>query len=68
MEELEIVFEYEKATKNTYRYTEKAESGKGTRIGSLYVQKWALGEDPPKVLRVTISAGEIGGRQENPEL
>lgn len=52
------LFEYEKATKNTYKYCEKPEPGQPLRIGSLYVQKWALGsETPPQQLTVTMEPG-----------
>jgi hypothetical protein len=52
-------FELEKATKNTYKFSEKAEPGQPARIGSLYVQKWAFGtEDPPKQIAVTVQAKE----------
>ena len=53
-----VVFEFEKVTKNTVKYAERPKPGEPTRIGSLYVQKWALGsETPPRELAVTISAG-----------
>ena len=50
---LEAVFEYEKSTKNTYRYSEVA-TDKPPVINTLYVQKWALGNEPPRKLRVTV--------------
>ena len=50
-----VVFEIEKETKNTFRYAEKAEGGQAPRIGTLYVQKWALGGGtPPQRLTVTV--------------
>ena len=50
-----IVFELEKSTKNTHKYTECPDAGQPPRIGSLYVQKWALGSDePPTRLLVTV--------------
>jgi len=50
-----VLFEYEKATKNTYKFSEKPEPGQPPRIGSLYVQKWAFGsEEPPQRLGVTV--------------
>jgi len=53
-----VVFEFEKVTKNTVKYAERPKPGEPARIGSLYVQKWALaGETPPRQLAVTISAG-----------
>ena len=49
-------FELEKATKNTYKYAEKAEPGQPARIGSLYVQKWVFpAEDPPRQITVTVA-------------
>ena len=48
-------FRFEKATKNTFKYQEKPEPGQPSRIGSLYVQKWAFGTDsPPDRLLVTV--------------
>jgi len=55
--EFEVVFTLEKSTKNTWKYGEQPESGQPPRIGSLYVQKWALGEEPPKRIRVTVQPG-----------
>ena len=53
-EPLKIAFRLEKATKNTFKFEEQPESGQPPRIGSLYVQKWAMGEDPPKRITVTV--------------
>lgn len=54
-EEFRVLFEYEKATKNTCKYAEKPDPGQPPRIGSLYIQKWALGnESPPRQLTVTV--------------
>ena len=54
-ESFRLVFEFEKATKNTFKYAEQPESGQPPRIGSLYVQKWALGgENPPRRIAVTL--------------
>ena len=54
MESQELTFTLERETKNTIRYTEDA-SGKPPAIGTLYVQKWLLGNELPKTLTVTIS-------------
>ena len=54
METRELTFEQEKETKNTVRYQEQREDGDEAVIGPLYVQKSALGEDPPKLLSVTV--------------
>ena len=51
-----VVFEFEKVTKNTVKYAERPKPGEPARIGSLYVQKWALGEEPPKQVVVTLDA------------
>ncbi len=55
MENVTLHFEIERETKNTVRYAEVAESGQPPRIGTLYVQKWALGDSPPERLVVTIA-------------
>lgn len=52
MTEFEVEFKYEKATKNTYRFQE---IGQPAKIGALYVQKWALGEEPPQKLTVKVT-------------
>lgn len=46
-------FEHEKTTKNTYRY---AETGAIPNIGTIYIQKFALGAEPPARLRVSVEA------------
>jgi len=51
-------FEFEKETKNTFRYIERPEGGQAPRIGTLYVQKWALGGgSAPPGLTVTVVIG-----------
>ena len=47
-------FIFEKETKNTVKYDEQPESGLPPRIGSLYVQKWALGGEPPRRIKLTV--------------
>ncbi|MDA1276442.1 MAG: hypothetical protein O2960_20685 [Verrucomicrobia bacterium] len=54
MDEQKLTFTLERETKNTIRYQEDA-SGKPPAIGTIYVQKWLLGDAPPKNLTVTIS-------------
>ena len=51
-----LIFTVEKETKNTIRYTEQTD-GKPPAIGTLYVQKRLLGQDPPKKLTVTVQDG-----------
>lgn len=54
MEPRELTFEQEKETQNTVRYQEQVEDGEAKVIGPLYVQKSALGENPPQVLSVIV--------------
>ncbi len=56
MENQTLTFTLERETKNTIRYTEDAD-GKPPAIGTLYVQKWLLGKEPPKTLTITIEEG-----------
>ena len=64
MEKLELIFNREKETKNTIRYQEElgehAYSSRDIAVGSLYVQKEALGEPAPQKLKVTIEEDTNG--------
>jgi hypothetical protein len=60
METQIIPFTLERETKNTTRYQEDAD-GKPSVIGTLYIQKWLLGKEPPK--RLTVSIGEAEGEE-----
>jgi len=64
MEKLELRFTYEKETKNTIRYQEErgdeAHSSRDFAVGTLYVQKEALGEPVPQRLKVTIEEDTNG--------
>ncbi|HJW88121.1 MAG TPA: hypothetical protein VJ565_01420 [Dehalococcoidia bacterium] len=42
-----------KATKGTYVYEEEV-GDQPPVVRTLYIQKWALGSDPPKEIQVTI--------------
>jgi hypothetical protein len=53
MEKQTLTFTLERETKNTIRYSEDAD-GKPPAIGTLYVQKWLLGKEPPQKLTITI--------------
>ena len=55
MEMKELKFVKEKETKNTVRYQEQSDGD--NVIGPLYVQKSALGDNPPAELHVII--GEL---------
>lgn len=58
---MEIEFEKSKETKNTVMYGE-LQGDEPAKIGSLYVQKWALkeltGGDFPEKLKVTLEVKE----------
>jgi hypothetical protein len=57
-----LVLEFRKAkeTKGTFRYEEVEAAGGEVAVGSLYIKKAALGDQPPERLRVTIE-GDAGG-------
>jgi hypothetical protein len=57
MQKQTLTFILERETKNTIRYSEDAD-GKPPAIGTLYVQKWLLGKEPPKKLTITIGETE----------
>ncbi len=57
MEEQTIKFTLERETKNTVRYMEDSE-GKPPIVGTIYLQKWALGTNPPKALKIVVSEDE----------
>jgi hypothetical protein len=54
MDSRTIKFTLERETKNTIRYQEETE-GMPPAIGTLYIQKWALGKEVPKSITVTIT-------------
>jgi len=49
-----VQMDIEKETKNTIRYQERPQEGQPPRIGTLYIQKWALPEKSPNSIQVTI--------------
>ena len=53
MERQTLSFVFERETKNTIRYQEES-IGKAPVCGTLYVQRWALGEPVPGRLTVII--------------
>lgn len=54
MEKMELEFTYDRTTKNTVRFEEVAKDNQPSKIGTLYIQKWVLGEDVPVKLKVTV--------------
>ncbi len=57
MEKRVLTFTLERETKNTIRYQEQT-SGQAPAIGTLYIQKWAVGTPAPQTLTVTVEAAE----------
>jgi hypothetical protein len=56
MEVQTLTFSLERETKNTVRYAEQT-GGKPPTVGTIYVQKWAMGQNPPKPLVIRVSEG-----------
>ncbi len=54
MEIIEVIMTMGKETKGTFVYEEKLEAGKPPVLKTQYVQKWVLGPEPPKQIKVTI--------------
>jgi hypothetical protein len=52
-----LTFTLERETKNTIRYQEDAD-GQPPAVGTIYIQKWLLGKEPPRKLTITIGAAE----------
>ena len=57
MEAQTLTFSLERETKNTVRYSEQTD-GKPLTVGTIYVQKSAMGDNPPMTLTVTVSASQ----------
>ena len=57
MEAQTLTFSLERETKNTVRYLEQTDGNPPT-VGTIYVQKSAMGDNPPKTLTVTVSASQ----------
>ncbi len=53
-----VQMDLEKETKNTIRYQERPQGGQPPRIGTLYIQKWALPEQSPESIVVTIEQSQ----------
>jgi hypothetical protein len=51
-----FVFSKEKETKGSYRSREVEASDRDTAVGSLYLKKSVVGDQPPAQLRATIEA------------
>jgi len=52
-----LTFSLEREPKNTVRYPEQTDGNPPT-VGTIYVQKSAMGDNPPKTLTVTVSASQ----------
>ena len=57
MESQTFTFSLERETKNTVRYPEQTD-GNPPSVGTIYVQKSAMGDNSPKTLTVTVSASQ----------
>ena len=57
MEAQTLIFALERETKNTIRYSEQTD-GNPPAVGTIHLQKWAMGDQPPKTLTVTVSEGQ----------
>lgn len=56
MKKQTATFTFERDTKNSIRFQEE---GSGPFIiGNQYIQKWALGDNPPKRIKITIEPAE----------
>jgi hypothetical protein len=56
VERLVLAFNKERETKGTYRYQETEAAERDTAVGSLYLKKAVVGDQPQAQLRVTIEA------------
>jgi len=57
MDSFTITFETEKETKNTIRYSEVPANGEPPKVGTLYLQKWAVQKlGNPKRITVEVAA------------
>jgi len=54
VEKTEVIMTMARETKGTFVYEEKLEAGKPPVLKTQYVQKWVLGPDPPRKIKVTI--------------
>ena len=51
---MKLTFEQEKETKNPVRFQEQVKDGEQPVIGPLYIQKHALGANPPETISLEI--------------
>jgi hypothetical protein len=51
-------FDFERETKNTFRYEERERKSLPKAVGTIYIQKYACGNPPPKSIEVTITGKE----------
>jgi hypothetical protein len=56
MQKIEVILTLGKETKGTYVYEEEPGEGKPPVLKTQYLQKWALGSNPPTKIKVTIEA------------
>ena len=58
MEKTKLTFTLEKETKNTVRFSEDVRKGKPAVVGTLYIQKSAMGTPFPNTVTVTMEDGK----------
>ncbi len=63
MTKIDVQFSLEKETKNTVRYVEEPGEGTPPMIGTIYIQKWVLGTNPAKQIRVVVEEVRDAGKQ-----
>ena len=58
MQKTKLTFTLEKETKNTVRFSEDVREGKPSVVGTLYIQKSAMGTPFPNTVTVTMEDGK----------
>ena len=56
MQKIEVILVKGKETKGTYVFEEEPGEGKPPVLKTQYIQKWALGSNPPERIKVTIES------------
>lgn len=51
---IDITLTLKKETPGTFVYEEKTVQGEPPKVKSQYIQKWVLGDKPPKSIRLTV--------------
>ncbi len=62
----QVQFQKEKETKNTVKFTEAQNQGEPPIIGTLYVQKWFVGNAANLTVTVEVRQGISGSLEKEP--